>query len=234
MNEQSSDRRPVPFRDRAEAGRYLATKLEHYRGRTDVLVLALPRGGVPVGFEVAVALHAPLDVFVVRKLGLPGHEELAIGAIASGGAKVFDHYLIRELGITEDELSRVTAREELELVRREMEYRGGRPPASVKGHTAILVDDGLATGYTMRAAVAALKQEGAAQTVVAVPVAPPETCDSFRAEVDEIVCAVTPEPFLAVGLWYKDFRQTTDEEVRQLLARANTISAGRGSDNSGR
>src|SRR5438105_546669 len=138
MNGASRDQRPLPFRDRAEAGRYLATKLEAYRGRTDVLVLALPRGGVPVGFEVAIALQAPLDVFIVRKLGLPGHEELAIGAIASGGAKVFDHYLIREFRITEDELSRVAAREELELVRREMEYRGSRPPVSVKAHTVIL------------------------------------------------------------------------------------------------
>jgi putative phosphoribosyl transferase len=234
MNEGSRDQRPVPFRDRAEAGRYLATKLDAYRGRADLLVLALPRGGVPVGFEVAIALHAPLDVFIVRKLGLPGHEELAIGAIATGGAKVLDHYLIHELGISEEELTRVVAREERELERREMEYRGSKPPVSVKGHTAILVDDGLATGYTMRAAVAALKLEGAAQIVVAVPVAPPETCESFRTEVDEIVCAVTPEPFLAVGLWYKDFRQTSDEEVRELLARANTISTGRGPDNSGR
>src|SRR6266550_5119883 len=216
MNGGRHDQRPVPFRDRAEAGRYLATKLEHYRGRTDLLVLALPRGGVPVGFEVAIALQAPLNVFIVRKLGVPGHEELAIGAIASGGAKVFDHYLIGELGITEDELSRVVAREELELVRREMEYRGSRPPVSVKGHTAILVDDGLATGYTMRAAVAALKQEGAAQIAVAVPVAPPETCDSFRAEVDEIVCAVTPEAFRAVGMWFENFAQLTDEDVRSI------------------
>jgi predicted phosphoribosyltransferase len=225
---------PLPFSDRTDAGRYLATKLDAYQGRADLLVLALPRGGVPVGFEVARALHAPLDVFIVRKLGVPGHEELAIGAIASGGAKVLDHYLIRELGITDDELSRVIEREGRELERREGEYRGNRPPVSVKGHTVILVDDGLATGYTMRAAVAALKLEGAAQTVVAVPVAPPETCDSFRAEVDEIVCATTPEPFLAVGLWYRDFSQTTDDEVSELLARANSLSAGRGPDNAGR
>jgi predicted phosphoribosyltransferase len=221
MNGEARDQPLLPFRNRTDAGRYLATKLEVYLGRPDLLVLALPRGGVPVGFEVARALHALLDVFIVRKLGAPGHEELAIGAIASGGAKVLDQYLIRELGITDDKLSRVLAREELELERRELEYRGNRPPVSVKGHTVILVDDGLATGYTMRAAVAALKLEGAAHTVVAVPVAPPETCDSFRAEVDEIVCAATPEPFLAVGLWYRDFSQTTDDEVRELLARAS-------------
>jgi putative phosphoribosyl transferase len=215
---------PLPFSDRTDAGRYLATKLVAYQGRADLLVLALPRGGVPVGFEVALALHAPLDVFIVRKLGVPGHEELAIGAISSGGAKVLDEYLIRELGITDEELSRVIAREERELERRELEYRGNKPPVSVKGHTVILVDDGLATGYTMRAAVAALKLEGAAQTVVGVPVAPLETCDSFRSEVDEIVCATTPEPFLAVGLWYRDFSQTTDEDVRELLARANSLS----------
>jgi putative phosphoribosyl transferase len=217
---------PLPFSDRTDAGRYLASKLVAYQGRADLLVLALPRGGVPVGFEVALALHAPLDVFIVRKLGVPGHEELAIGAISSGGAKVLDEYLIRELGITDEELSRVIAREERELERRELEYRGNKPPVSVKGHTVILVDDGLATGYTMRAAVAALKLEGAAQTVVGVPVAPPETCDSFRSEVDEIVCATTPEPFLAVGLWYRDFSQTTDEEVRELLARANSLIPG--------
>ena len=234
MNGEARDQRQLPFRDRTDAGRYLATKLEAYRGRPDLLVLALPRGGVPVGFEVALALHAPLDVFMVRKLGVPGHEELAIGALASGGAKVLDQYLMRELGITDDELSRVVAREERELERRELEYRGNRPPVSVKGHTVILVDDGLATGYTMRAAVAALKLEGAAHTVVAVPVAPPETCDSFEGEVDEIVCAATPEPFLAVGLWYRDFSQTTDEEVRELLARASPLLAGRGPDNAGR
>ena len=233
MTAAGRDERPVPFRNRTEAGRYLATMLAAYSGRSDVIVLALPRGGVPVGYEVALALHSPLDVYIVRKLGLPGHEELAIGAIASGGAKVFDHYLIGELGITEGELARVVEQEERELERREMEYRGTRPAVSVTGHTTILVDDGLATGYTMRAAVAALKQEGAAKIVVAVPVAPPETCNSFRAEVDEIVCALTPEPFLAVGLWYRDFRQTSDDEVRDLLARANSLSAGHGADTAG-
>jgi putative phosphoribosyl transferase len=224
MNGTSRGLQPVPFRDRAEAGRYLATKLAAYRGRPNLLVLALPRGGVPVGYEVATALHAPLDVFIVRKLGVPGHEELAIGAIASGGAQVLDHYLIRELGIPEQEIARVITAEQRELERREQEYRGNRPPVIVTGHTVILVDDGLATGYTMRAAVAALKQEGAAETIVAVPVAPVDTCEALRAEVDEVVCAVTPEPFMAVGLWYRDFRQTTDEEVRELLARAAVLT----------
>ncbi len=225
--------RPLPFRDRTDAGRYLATKLQKYRGRADLLVLALPRGGVPVGFEVAIALHVLLDVFVVRKLGLPGHEELAIGAIASGGAQVLDQYLIRELGISEDQIARVVAKEERELARREREYRGERPPTAVAGRAVILVDDGLATGYTMRAAVRALKLEGAAEITVAVPVAPMDTCDSLRADVDHVVCAATPEPFVAVGLWYHDFRQTSDDEVRELLARAASLSSGRGSDYSG-
>ncbi len=233
MNGTPRSIRPVPFRDRTDAGRYLATKLQAYAGRANLLVLALPRGGVPVGFEVALALHAPLDVFIVRKLGVPGHEELAIGAIASGGAQVLDQYLIRDLRISPDEIARVITREEVELERREREYRGDRPPVTVAGRAVILVDDGLATGYTMRAAVAALKQEGAAETIVAVPVAPPDTCESLRAEVDQVVCAVTPEPFIAVGLWYRDFRQTTDEEVHDLLARANSVSSGRGSDDSG-
>jgi putative phosphoribosyl transferase len=231
MNGTGRDLQPLPFRDRTDAGRYLATKLESYRGRSDLLVLALPRGGVPVGFEVSIALHAPLDVFIVRKLGLPGHEELAIGAIATGGAQVLDHYLIRELNLPPGAIARVIAQEERELVRREREYRGDRPPMPVAGRTVILVDDGLATGYTMRAAVTALKQEGAGATIVAVPVAPPDTCDSLRADVDEVVCAVTPEPFGAVGLWYHDFRQTTDEEVRELLARAASLSGGWGPDN---
>ena len=233
MNGTGADLRPLPFRDRTDAGRYLATKLHEFKGRADLLVLALPRGGVPVGFEVALALHAPLDVFIVRKLGLPGHEELAIGAIASGGAQVLDQFLIRELGIPENEIARVVAKEERELERREREYRGDRPPTPVAGRTVILVDDGLATGYTMRAAVSALKQEGAAETVVAVPVAPMDTCDSLRAEVDHVVCAATPEPFVAVGLWYHDFRQTTDEEVSDLLARAASLSSGRQTDSAG-
>ncbi len=196
-----------------------------YSGQPDVLVLALPRGGVPVAFEVAQALHAPLDVFIVRKLGMPGHEELAIGAIASGGVRVLNEDLIRLLGVPNNVLQDITARELEELRRREAAYRGSRPPEPIAGRTVILVDDGLATGASMRAAVRALRREGAARIVVAVPVAAADTCESLRPEVEDVVCAVTPEPFTAVGAWYEDFRQTTDEEVRELLDRVN---AGRG------
>jgi putative phosphoribosyl transferase len=210
----------VHFRDRAEAGRDLATRLSAYANESSVLVLALPRGGVPVAFEVALALHAPLDLFLVRKLGFPGHEEFAIGAIASGGVRILDEEVIGNFGISRAEIERVTAQERRELERRERLYRDDRPPPDVAGHVVILVDDGLATGSTMRAAIAALKLEGARRIVVAVPVAPRETCESIRAEVDDIVCAETPEPFRAVGLWYDDFGQTTDDEVRELLARA--------------
>ena len=208
------------FQDRFEAGRFLASKLRQYANRTDVVVLALPRGGVPVGFEVAKALNAPLDVFVVRKLGLPGHEELAMGAIASGGVRVLNEDVIRGLGIPEGVVDVVAAEEERELERREREYRGGRPPLDVSGRTVILVDDGLATGSSMRVAALALRKKQPAQIVVAVPVASPATCAEFEAEVDQIVCAVTPEPFWAVGQWYRDFSQTTDEEVRELLRQA--------------
>jgi putative phosphoribosyl transferase len=210
------------FRDRTEAGRRLAAELARYRDRPDVLVLALPRGGVPVGHEVARALHALLDVFIVRKLGVPGHEELAMGAIASGGVRVLNQDLVRELGIPDEIIGRVADSEQRELERRERLYRGERPPADVSGKTVILVDDGLATGSTMRAAVAALRRLGPARIVVAVPTAATQTCDEFRNEVDEIVCAVTPQPFYAVGLWYEDFPQTSDEEVRELLERAAT------------
>jgi putative phosphoribosyl transferase len=215
----------MKFRDRTHAGQLLATKLEHYRGRRDVIVLALPRGGVPVGAEVARALEAPLDVFLVRKLGLPGHEEFAIGAIASGGVRVLDIETIRQTGLTSAALEEVTARERSELERREKAYRGGAPPRDLTGKTVILVDDGLATGASMRAAVQALKADGVGRIVVAVPIAPPQTCEAFRADVDEVVCAVTPEPFHAVGMWYGDFSQTTDDEVRDLLARATKASA---------
>lgn len=208
------------FRDRHEAGRRLAAKLRHYATRPDVIVLALPRGGVPVGYEVAKALGAPLDVFVVRKLGLPWHEELAMGAIASGGVRVLDPDLLRAARVSEADLARVTAAEQAELERRERQYRGDRPFPDLRGKTVILVDDGLATGSTMRAAVAALRQEGPSRIVVAVPVAAPETCDAFGDIADEVVCAETPEPFRAVGLWYNDFSQTTDEEVHELLERA--------------
>jgi putative phosphoribosyl transferase len=208
------------YRDRRHAGRELASKLLEYADRPDVIVLALPRGGVPVAYEVATALRAPLDVFIVRKLGVPGHEEYAMGAIATGGVRVLDDRVVRTARVTRAELDAVTAAEQRELERRERQYRGDRPPPDVGGRTVILVDDGLATGATMRAAVEALRQEGAARVVVAVPIAPPETCDAFRDIVDDIVCARTPEPFYAVGLWYDDFAQTTDEEVHELLERA--------------
>jgi putative phosphoribosyl transferase len=183
-------------------------------------VLALPRGGVPVAFEVAKALGAPLDVFIVRKLGLPRYQELAIGAIASGGVRVLNEELIRMAGVAQVDIEAITAAEERELNRRQRRYRGDRPLPEIAGRTVILIDDGLATGSTMQAAVTALRQEQPAAIVVAVPTAPPETCDAFRGLVDEVVCAVTPEPFYGVGLWYQDFSQTTDEEVHELLERA--------------
>jgi putative phosphoribosyl transferase len=208
------------FRDRHDAGRRLAEHLRAYANRPDVIVLALPRGGVPVGYEVATALNVPLDVFVVRKLGLPWHEELAMGALASGGVRILDDDLIRVARVSPEDVERVVAAEQAELERREKQYRGDRPFPDLTGKTVILVDDGLATGSTMRAAVAALRQEGPRNVVVAVPVAAPETCDAFRGIADEIVCAATPEPFYAVGLWYEDFSQTTDEEVHAALDRA--------------
>src|SRR5438105_13310486 len=213
------------FRDRYEAGRMLAEHLSSYAGRNDLIVLALPRGGVPVGYEVARALNAPLDVFLVRKLGVPGHEELAMGAIATGGVRVLNQRVLREAAIPPSEVEAVAAAEERELARREREYRGDRLPPEIRGKTAILVDDGLATGASMHAAVQALRLQGPRRLVVAVPVAAPETCNAFRAEVDDVVCAVTPESFFAVGLWYEDFSQTTDDEVRDLLARARQPSA---------
>jgi predicted phosphoribosyltransferase len=207
------------FRNRAEAGRQLAEALQDYAGRDDVVVLALPRGGVPVGFEVARALRAPLDVFLVRKLGVPGHEELAMGAVASGGVRVLNEELVRRLGLTAQELEEIVAREEAELERREAAYRGDRPRPDVRGKVAILVDDGLATGATMRAAVEALRREGPAKLVVAVPTGAAESCEDLRPLVDELVCLTTPQPFYAVGLWYDDFTPTTDDEVSELLAR---------------
>jgi putative phosphoribosyl transferase len=209
----------VRFRDRAEAGHALARLLSHYAGRDDVIVLALPRGGVPVAAEVAKELGAPLDVFLVRKLGVPGHEELAMGAIASGGVLVLDEGVLRWLGISEEQIQRALARELDELRRREAAYRDGRPLPDLKGKTVILVDDGLATGASMQAAARAVRRYEPARIVIAVPVASRATCDEFRDEVDEVVCAVTPEPFHAVGNWYEDFAQTSDEEVRELLER---------------
>jgi len=197
----------------------LAARMPEYAGRSDVLVLALPRGGVPVAFEVARALRAPLDVFLVRKLGVPGQEELAMGAIASGGVRVVNEAVVRHLDIAPEVLDAVAAREQEELERRERAYRDERPAPDVRGRTVILVDDGLATGSTMRAAALALRQKGPARVVVAVPVASREACEEFRGEVDDVVCAATPEPFMGVGRWYEDFSQTTDEEVRSLLAR---------------
>src|SRR6266404_4222714 len=208
------------FLDRADAGRQLAQKLSHYAGRDDVIVLALPRGGVPVGFEVARRIGVPLDVFIVRKLGVPGHEELAMGAIASGGVRVVNDDVISALPNAELILDAVTEIEREELQRRELSYRGGRSAPEVRGRTVILIDDGLATGATMRAAVAALRRRGAAKIVVAVPVGPPDTCKEFENEADEVVCATAPELFQAVGQYYEDFSQTTDDEVRELLTRA--------------
>ena len=208
------------FRDRTEAGKYLATKLLSYKDRPDVLVLALPRGGVPVAVEVAQALRVPLDIFLVRKLGVPGHEELAMGAISTGGVRVLSEDIVDYLRIPEQGIDAVAAEELKELERRELAYRGNRAEPDVKEKTVILIDDGLATGSTIRAAAQALRQQQPARIVVAVPVSAPETCDEYRIGVDEIICAVTPEPFLGVGMWYLDFPQTTDDEVRDLLERA--------------
>lgn len=207
------------FQDRFDAGRQLATHLAAYAGRSDVLVLALPRGGAPVGYEVAASLKAPLDVFLVRKLGVPGHEELAMGAIATGDIVVLNEEVIQNLSIPEWVITAVIETERQELERRERLYRDDRPAPDVKGRVVILVDDGLATGSTMRAAARALQALGPERIVVAAPVASPQTCREFRTEVDEVVCTATPEPFYAVGLWYQDFAPTSDQEVRDLLDR---------------
>jgi predicted phosphoribosyltransferase len=208
------------YRDRSDGGKKLATRLSKYKDRDDLVVLALPRGGVPVAYEVARALHAPLDIFLVRKLGVPGHEELAMGAIASGGVRVLNDDVVDHLRIPRRVIDAVAANEMQELRRRELNYRGDRPEPDVAGRTVILVDDGLATGSTLRAAAQALRLQMPERIVVAVPVSAPETCDEYRLGVDEIICAMTPEPFWGVGQWYDDFSQTTDEEVRDLLKRA--------------
>jgi predicted phosphoribosyltransferase len=208
------------FSNRTEAGRLLAEKLAKYAGRTDVIVLGLPRGGVPVAYEVAKRLAVPLDVFIVRKLGVPGFEELAAGAIASGGVRVFNEDVVRAIPHAEEAIEVVTIRETAELERREQSYRDGRPAPELRDRIVILVDDGLATGATMRAAVSALRHRGAAKIVVAVPVGPPDTCREFEEEADETICASVPEFFQAVGQYYEDFSQTSDDEVRELLARA--------------
>lgn len=213
------------FPDRQEAGRVLAASLAEYSGRSDVVVLGLPRGGVPVAAEIARFLHAPLDVFVVRKVGAPMQPELAMGAVATGGVAVVNAEIVRELAISRDDFERVAARERDELERRERSYRGHRPPPDLSGKVAILVDDGLATGATMRAAVEAVRRQGPSRVIVAVPVAAPDTCEQMRTKADEVVCAATPEPFLAVGLWYRDFSQTSDEEVRELLERGRVPGA---------
>ncbi len=207
------------FRDRADAGRQLGEVLKpRYGDRPDVLVLALPRGGVPVAYEASRILNAPLDIFVVRKLGVPGHEELAMGAIATGGAIVFNDEVLSNLAIPQAAIDRVIERERQELERRERHYRGNRPPLDVKNRTAILVDDGLATGASMHAAVQAVRALGPAAIVIAVPAAARSTCARLRPFVDDIVCVVTPEPFYAVSAWYDDFSQTTDEEVYILVS----------------
>jgi putative phosphoribosyl transferase len=210
--------REILFEDRREAGRTLAGLLQPYAGHNDIIVLGLPRGGVPVAYEVARALGAPLDVFVVRKLGTPGQEELALGAIAGGGVRVLNQDVVHGLGIESEEIERVTQRELPELERRERQYRAARPPLDVPGRTVILIDDGLATGSTMRAAVSALRRMAPAKIVVAIPVAARSTCEELRAEVDELVCTATPDNFYAVGQWYRHFPQISDEEVEGLVA----------------
>ncbi|MGV2829528.1 phosphoribosyltransferase [Myxosarcina sp. GI1(2024)] len=208
------------FQDRTEAGQRLAEKLKAYANRQDVLVLGLPRGGVPVAYEVAKSLNVPLDVFLVRKLGVPGQKELAMGAIASGGIRILNREIVETLHISEETIARVAAQEQRELERREYTYRGDRPPLDLRERTIVLVDDGLATGATMHVAAVAIRKLHPKQIIAAVPVSAPETCDETKVEVDEIICAETPRPFYAVGLWYKKFSQTTDAEVRDLLQRA--------------
>jgi predicted phosphoribosyltransferase len=211
----------APFKDRRDAGRKLAQKLMTYAGQSNAVVLALPRGGVPVAYEVALALRVPLDIFIIRKLGVPGREELALGAIASGGVRVLNGDLIRMLGVPDEVINFVVKRELEEMHRREKAYRNDRPPLEVRERAVILIDDGLATGASMRAAIEGLRAQQPARIVVAVPTAAPDVCEAFETEVDEIVCAVTPEPFYGVGRWYEDFSQVTDAEVRILLEEAN-------------
>jgi putative phosphoribosyl transferase len=217
------------FRDRTEAGQHLAQLLTRYAGRADVLVLALPRGGVPVAFAVAQALQAPLDVLVVRKLGLPGQEELAMGAIASGGVRVLNDEVVNSLQVPKTVIDRVAAMEQAELERRERVYRGGRPAPVLRDQTVVLVDDGLATGTTMRAAIAAIRAQQPAQLIVAIPVAAADSLAALPPLVDELICVIAPETFYAIGLWYEDFSPTTDAEVCALLAR-DTRAPGSTSD----
>jgi putative phosphoribosyl transferase len=208
------------FQDRSDAGRFLAKKLGHHANDPTLIVLALPRGGVPVAFEIARSLNAMLDVFVVRKLGVPGYEELAMGAIASGGVRVLNEEIIQRLNIPKSAVEAATREEEQELSHSELAFRGGREPVEIEGRTVILVDDGLATGATMRAAVRVLRQKHPAHLTAAVPIGSKDTCDHFRTEVDELICGDSPEPFFAVGTWYANFLPTTDEEVKRLLNHA--------------
>ena len=218
------------FRDRAEAGRKLADALRDYAGRDDLVVLGLPRGGLPVAYEVARVLHAPLDVFVVRKLGVPGQEELAMGAIASGGTRVLNEDVVEMLDISDQIIERVTARERQELERRERLYRGELSSPKIEGRHVILIDDGLATGATMRAAVAGARHKAPSGITVAVPTAAREACAMLEPEADRVVCLATPEPFVAIGIWYADFRQLSDAEVRQLLISAERWRPPEGQD----
>ena len=214
------------FRNRTEASQVLARRLQQYKNQPDVLILGLPRGGVPVAYEVARELNAPLDVFIVRKLGVPGHEELGMGAIATGGVRTLHEGIIREIGISPQTIEAVSAREQAELERRERLYRGDRPAPTIKGRTVVIVDDGLATGSTMKAAIQAVRQQDPRQVIVAVPTAPSETCEQLKESADHVVCALTPEPFFSVGGSYADFTQITDGEVRDLIASAANISSG--------
>ena len=214
------------FLDRTDAGQVLARGLQQYKNQPDVLILGLPRGGVPVAYEVARELNAPLDVFIVRKLGVPGHEELGMGAIATGGVRILHEGILRELGISEQTIDAVSERERAELERRERLYRSDRPAPTIKGRTVVIIDDGSATGSTMKAAIQAVRQQDPRRLIVAVPTAPSETCEQLKESADEVVCALTPEPFVAVGSSYADFSQTTDEEVRELIASAANLSSG--------
>jgi putative phosphoribosyl transferase len=213
----------IRFRNRTEAGQLLAERLQSYANCPDVLVLSLPRGGVPVGFEVAKALNAPLDICIVRKLGVPGHKELAMGAISLGGTRIINHDVLDWLKISEAAVEAVTSMERRELERRDQLYRGNRPPPDIQNRTIILVDDGLATGSTMRAAIATIQQQAPEYLIVAIPVAPASVCQELRREVDEVVCLLTPKPFYAIGLWYEDFSQTSDAQVRELLEQATNL-----------
>ena len=212
------------FRNRTQAGKLLAAQLTEYANRADVLVLGLPRGGVPVAYEVAKELDAPLDVCLVRKLGVPGHTELAMGAIATGGVRVINENVVDWLRISPETINQVAAIEMRELDRRSHTYRGNRPLLKVKNHTIILVDDGIATGATIRAAIATLKKQQPRKLVVAVPVAAASTCEELQAEVDQVVCVMMPEDLCAIGIWYEDFQQTTDTEVCELLTRQKLLS----------